>query len=290
MAVTVPVALGVTETRVPTDPNFGRDASGNPLAVPGMVERIARKGLVFARSSDGTSFTNSKYPRFVIRPQWVPVLPVSNGPDAHPGAGKPGFGGLPLTQVQGFRWTDRSGAWIEYDSFGRISSYGDRNDQRVWMQYSPVHHRLERVLDANGRTVFTLLYTGNGNFITEARDHTAPNGIRSVKYGYDGEGRLSSVTDARNNVTTFGYGSPGGGAVNPQPNTFYNIKKVTDAEGRITQVTYGSTGRMDAIIAPDQGVTNFEYGYDKLTKEFSVTVKYPQTTAGRRIETRRYDA
>ena len=304
-----PPANNVEQARVPNDPYFGRDAEGHPLPDLSTVQFIARKGVGFSRSTDGASYVSSKYPRFIVRPRSVPVLPVSAGPDAHPAAGKPGQGGIAVTQVNGFRWTDRSGAWIEYDNFGRITSYGDRNELRVWFQYGS-HGQIERVLDDNGRTVFTLLYTGgDANFIREIRDHTPIDGsIRRVQYQYDDKGRLRHVVDARNNTTSFEYGSvntssydgagsfgsSNGGSTGSASaalivNTTVKITKVIDAEGRETRIDYGVTARVTRITAPDQGVTEFEYGYDKLKKEFSTTIKYPQTASGRKIETRHYD-
>ncbi|GAB3094074.1 RHS repeat-associated core domain-containing protein [Lysobacter terrae] len=304
-----PPASNVEQARVPNDPYFGRDAEGHPLQDLSTMQFLARKGVGFSRSTDGTSYVSSKFPRFVVRPQPVPVLPVSAGPDAHPAAGKPGQGGVAVTQVSGFRWTDRTGQWIEYDNLGRISSYGDRNDLRVWFQYGS-HGQIERVLDDNGRTVFTLLYTdGSANFIREIRDHTPIDGsIRRVQYQYDDKGRLRHVVDARNNTTSFEYGAvnttsydgPGGFGASTggssgsaslafTVNTTVKITKVIDAEGRATAIDYGVTARVTRITAPDQGVTEFEYGYDKLKKEFSTTIKYPQTTSGRKIETRHYD-
>ncbi|ODU66884.1 MAG: hypothetical protein ABT16_00480 [Rhodanobacter sp. SCN 65-17] len=300
----------VERARVPSDPNFGRDAQGKPLSDLSAIQFIARKGVGFSLSTDKTSYVSSKYPRFIVRPQLVPVLPVGAGPNANPPGGKPGQGGLAVTQIHGFRWTDRSGSWIEYDNFGRISSYGDRNDVRVWFQYG-TNGQIERVLDDNGRTVFTFLYSSDGNFITEARDHTPLDGsIRRVQYHYDDLGRLRTVIDPLGHTTSFDYGSidsvsvdtsaptqvgssTGGGGdsagVTLPVDTRFKIDRITDAEGRVTSVGYGVTGRAVRIIAPDQGVTDIEYGYDKLKKEFSTTVKSPQTAAGRRIETRHYD-
>jgi RHS repeat-associated protein len=276
----------VEQTRVPNDPNFGRDADGHPLPDLSTLQFIARKGVGFSRSTDGSAYISSKYPRFIVRPQMVSVLPVSAGPDAHPPAGKPGKGGVATTQVNGFRWTDRSGQWIEYDSLGRISSYGNRNDVRVWMQYGS-HGQIERVLDDNGRTVFTFLYSGDGSFITEARDHTPLDGsIRRVQYQYDNKGRLHTVVDALGHSTTFDYGSSGdsGGEQGLPVDTTLKIKKVTDAENRVTQVVYGATGRISRIIGPDAGETELEYGYDKLKKEFNISVTHPATSAGRSRE------
>lgn len=305
-----PVDLKVQQTRVPSDPYFGRDGEGTPLPDLSTIDSIARKGVGFTRSSDGSSFVSSKHPRFVVRPLPVPTLPTSTSPDAHPASGKPGQGGVATTEVNGFRWIDRSGAWIEYDNFGRITSYGDRNDVRVWFQYGS-HGQIERVLDDNGRTVFTFLYSPDGEFITEARDHTPFDGsTRRVQYQYDDTGRLRAVVDARGNTTKFDYGhagdssdigsiEPGFGTASTVPvgtgstmlisNTTLKIKKVTDAEGRVTQIGYGVTGRMQKLVTPDGGVHEIEYGYDKLKKEFSVTLKSPETENGRKIETRRFN-
>lgn len=299
----------IQQTRIPNDPHFGRDAEGRPLADPYVAEFVARKGVGFTRSSDGTSWVSSKHPRYVVRPQSVPTLPTSGGPDAHPAAGKPGAAGLSTTLVNGFRWVDRSGSWIEYDNVGRITSYGDRNNVRVWLQYG-AHGQVERVLDDNGRTVFTLLYSnGSANFITEVRDHTPVDGsIRRIQYQYDNDGRLRRVIDARNNATSFDYGSvgstahdyngtlgtssgssSGGSASLLLVDTSKKITKVTDGEGRVTVVGYGVTARMGSIKAPDGGTTEFDYGYDKLKKEFSVTARLPKTDGGQRIETLRFD-
>lgn len=286
-----PIIHGV---RVPNDPNFGREADGRPK-LQSSIQAVARKGVGFSRSSDGTSYFSSKHPRFLVRLRQVPVLLASTGPDAHPSVGKPGQGGVATTLIEGYRWVDRSGEWIEYDNFGRISSYGDRNDVRVWFQYGR-HGQIERVLDDNGRTVFTFLYKDDGQFVTEVRDHTPLDGsLRRVQYYYTDNGYLSRVVDARGGETRFEYGRstgsmlPGGNDLPDSGNPVYSIIKVTDAEGRELKVEYGATERISKVTAPDGGKTEIEYGYDKLKKEFSTTVKYPQVEGARKIETRRYD-
>ncbi|WP_181109160.1 RHS repeat-associated core domain-containing protein [Xanthomonas arboricola] len=290
--VAAPLQPVVEGMRVPSDPTFGRDADGKPKP-KGAVEFLARKGVGFSPSSDGTSYVSSKYPRFLVRPQQVPTLPASAGADVHPLTGKPGNGGVVTSLIDGYRWIDRSGQWIEYDQYGRITSYGDRNDVRVWFQYGS-HGQIERVLDDNGRTVFTLLYKENGKFVTEVRDHTGAE-LRRVQYHYSDNGYLDRVTDARGGETRFGYGratgelQAGGGTLPPSGNSEYSINQVIDAEGRELKVEYGITKRIAKITAPDGGKTEIDYAYDKLKKEFGVTLKLPQTEGGRTIDSQRYD-
>jgi len=263
---------------------------------------VARKGVGFSLGTDRTSYTSNDHPRFVVRPQAVLRLPASTGPNAHPAQADPRTAAV---SESGFRWSDRSGQWIEYDSLGRISSYGDRNDVRVWFQHGS-HGQLERVLDDNGRTVFTLLYTGSdAEFVSEVRDHTPLDGsVRRVRYEYDDD-QLVRVIDARGNTTRFEYSGA-------------RLSKVTDAAGRATQLHYnapavarsayrigvgggggGNVGRslvsgealrgeqqrrLWKIVAPNGGETELAYNYDRLKKEFSMTVKHPETASGRRVD------
>ncbi len=277
-----------------------------------LPEFVTRKGAGFSISSDRGSYHSNDYPRFVIRPQPVLSLPPSTGPDAHPAQGDPR---LAATSGRGFRWTDRSGQWIEYDNQGRITSYGDRNDVRVWFQYGS-HGQAERVIDDNGRTVFTLLYTdGNAEFVSEVRDHTPlDGGIRRVRYEYD-DGQLVRVHDARGHVTRFEYsGAKLSKVVDaagrtttihynapPIPRSSYRVAGSGMAAGRSSGVTSRSVvsgdglrgeqqRRLAKIVAPDGGETEIEYSYDRLKKEFSMTVKHPETASGRRVEHVKVDA
>lgn len=265
---------------------------------------VTRKGVGFTLSTDKTSYNSNDHPRFVVRPQPVLKLPDSTGPNAHPAPGNPRSSAV---AEPGFRWSDRSGQWIEYDNKGRISSYGDRNDVRVWFQHGS-HGQLERVLDDNGRTVFTLLYTdSDAEYVSEVRDHTPLDGsVRRVRYEYDDD-QLVRVNDARGNTTRFEYSGA-------------KLQKVTDAAGRETALHYnappiprsayriggGSSGggggsvsratvsgdglrgeqqrRLSRIVAPDGGETGIKHDYDRLKKEFSMTLMYPETAAGRRVD------
>src|SRR5690606_2152857 len=132
--------------------------------------------------------------------------------------------------------------------------------------------------------------------------HTPLDGtIRRVRYEYSDD-QLVRVIDARGNVTRFEYSGA-------------KLSKVVDAAGRATTIHYnappvsrlayrasGSGGgsgarslvsgdglrgeqqrRASKIVAPDGGETELSYDYDKLKKEFAMTVRYPETESGRRV-------
>src|SRR5690606_21467279 len=119
--------------------------------------------------------------------------------------------------------------------------------------------------------------------------------VRRVRYEYDDD-QLARVIDARGNTTLFDYSGA-------------KLSKVTDAAGRITELHYnappiprdsyriggGSSGggsggsgsyatvsgdglrgeqqrRLSKIVAPDGGETEIKHDYDRLKKEFSMTL------------------
>jgi len=292
--VTFPMENFLRRAVIPGDLFFGTSYDGTDIPRE-QVHRVARKGIMFSRTTGTDTFVSTKYPRFVLRQQVVKALPSSTGPDAHPAAGKPGNGGIATRGIDGYRWTDRTGQWIEYDARGRITSYGDRNDVRVWFQYGS-QGQIERVLDDNGRTVFTLLYKDGGKFVTEARDHTGRNGaIRRVQYRYDKDGFMIEAIDVLGGSTRYEYVAtspePFSDLIPNTPDRIDNgIGKVIDPEGRELKVTYGITRRVTSLTAPDGGVTDIEYSYDKATKQFNTTVRYPETSSGRRVEFRKFNS
>lgn len=292
--VNLPMENFLRRAVIPGDLFFGTSYDGTNIP-PEQVHLVARKGVMFTRTAGTDTFVSTKYPRFVLRQQSVQMLPPSSGPDTHPVAGKPGKGGIATRAIDGYRWTDRTGQWIEYDARGRITSYGDRNDVRVWFQYG-TQGQVERVLDDNGRTVFTLLYKDGGKFVTEARDHTDHGGTpRRVQYRYDNDGFMTEAVDVLGGSTRYEYVptspeplSPWSGDI---PDRIDNgLGKVIDPEGRELKVTYGVTRRVSSLTAPDGGVTDIEYGYDKATKQFNTTIRYPHTPSGRRVEFRRFNS
>ncbi len=179
----------------------------------------------------------------------------------------------PTTNEKGFRWLDRTGSWIDYNTRGQVVAYGDRNNNTIWLARD-ARGILQGVVDGNGRVLFTLHYSGE--LLTEVRDYpidgvTGDLPARSVKYAYDGRNRLTQVTDARGYVVRYDY------------DIANHIVKITDQEGREEKLTYnGDT--VSTRVAPDGGVTSYQFDYDEVNKQFVSKITGPETPAGRRVE------
>ncbi len=175
--------------------------------------------------------------------------------------------------AKGFRWSDRAGDWIDYNTQGQVVAYGDRNNNAVWM-LRDASGVLRGVADDRGRLLWSLHYSGD--LLTEIRDYPA-RGIegdlpsRHVQYRYDDRNRLVEVTDVRGHTTRYDYDAGN------------HIIRVTDPEGRVEQIAY-SGDTVKQRISPDGGVTDYAFDYDDVNKQFISKVTGPDTTAGRRVE------
>lgn len=179
----------------------------------------------------------------------------------------------PETNARGFRWMDRAGEWIDYNTQGQVVAFGDRNNNVTWLQRDDTG-RVLGVVDANGRVLFSIHYTGA--LITEVKDYPIA-GLegdlpqRSVKYSYDDSNRLVEVTDVRGNVVRYGY-------------DFQNhITTITDQEGRTETLSY-LNNTVKQRIAPDGSATDYVFEYDNVNKQFTSKITGPETGAGRRTE------
>jgi len=179
----------------------------------------------------------------------------------------------PVAIAKGFRWMDKGGDWIDYNTQGQVVAYGDRNDNTVWMARDTAGI-LRGVVDANGRVMFTLHY--NGALVTEVRDYPIAGmpldlPARSVKYGYDAAFRLTSVIDVRGNTTRYGY------------DVANHLTSITDQEGRVETIAYAGNS-VAKRTAPDGGVTDYLFEFDDVNKQFTSRITGPETAAGRRVE------
>lgn len=111
-----------------------------------------------------------------------------------------------LVTASGYRWQDRTGNWIDYDQTGRMTSYGNRNNVKVSLQYDATN-RITGVLDHFDNQVLWYEYTGD--YLTAIRDSTN----RRVQYEFTtlpnsgGAIDLTRVIDANGNAWTYAYES-----------------------------------------------------------------------------------
>lgn len=200
-------------------------------------------------------------------------------------------GSLATTSQLGYRWSDRRGNWIEYDTQGRVASYGDRNNVRVWLQRDS-GGVLERIRDHFGRTVITV----SGNTYTDRPGFYGATGTaRSVTIGgghfTDLLGNTSLITYkdvAVGYSVTYDGGQEAGRTIIKESRP----TGITDPEGHVRSFGYGPTGRVSTVTHADGSVTTYVYDYTKLKKEFYLraTTKAPAgVTAPDRVEETWYD-
>ena len=81
----------------------------------------------------------------------------------------------------GFRWADRSGNWVDFDTQGQIQAYGDRNDVKVSFLYESygTGKRITGLKDHLDHQVLWYEYTGG------LRSAIRNYSNRSVEYYYN---------------------------------------------------------------------------------------------------------
>ncbi|WP_322784560.1 RHS repeat-associated core domain-containing protein [Verminephrobacter aporrectodeae] len=179
----------------------------------------------------------------------------------------------PESNAKGFRWSKRNGDWMDYDAQGQGVAFGDRNGNTIWLQRDD-HGRLLSTVDDSGHTLLSFHYTGE--LLTEVKDYPLATVVgdlpsRSIKYQYDDKNRLTQITDARGNTIQYAYDAAN------------RLIRITDQEGRTERIVYaGDTVKQR--IAPDGGVTDYEFDYDDVNKQFISKITGPETAAGRRVQ------
>ena len=163
----------------------------------------------------------------------------------------------------GFRWADRSGNWVDFDTQGQIQAYGDKNDIKVTFLYETyaTGKRLTGLKDHLDRQVLWYEYTGDQ--VTAIRDYSN----RKVEYRYTNN-QLTSVIDTNGNTWAYGY-------TGSLPTTF------TDPENRAITRTWVGNGELASIRYPDGTGTDYKYEYDSSKTLF---YKQEKTTGGKVTE------
>jgi RHS repeat-associated protein len=116
-----------------------------------------------------------------------------------------------------------------------------------------------------------LLRTFAGGRLTSALRRTAENGttIKSLTYGYDGLGRLSTITDARDGVTSISQD------LSTRSVTITTPAPGTGQAAQVTTHTFGPMGLLASTRLPDNSLTQTEYYLTGLPRKTYGSHTYP---------------
>lgn len=98
-------------------------------------------------------------------------------------------------QEAGWRWHDRLGNSIDYDTEGRILAYTNPAGIQVSFEYTASGH-LSRILDHHGQPALSIQTDTQGR-VTQVSDATPTAGSRSVQYTWSGTGAASQLTEVK---------------------------------------------------------------------------------------------
>jgi len=160
--------------------------------------------------------------------------------------------------VSGYRFEGPGGRWKNYNSDGRLLSFGDRNGTLALMMYDSTTNLLVGVQDRFTNQVLWIEHDTNG-WTTAVAD--AATGGRRVSYQYATNGLLTNAVNVLGQNTEFEYDSKG------------KITTVTRPDGRVTQIAYNSYDHVSAVTRTNGFAKTFEYGYDDYKQQYYALVK-----------------
>lgn len=157
-----------------------------------------------------------------------------------------------------------------FNSSGQVTQATDLNGYNTTFSYTSGN--LTTITDPASRT---LTFTWTGSNITKVTDSNVSGNTRTVQYGYDGSGNLTSVTDLNGGITDFAYDGSHRMTLMRMPN-FHSNGALGTAPSSCTSTPvsdavnnhYNSSGQVDC---------QWDQNGNKTTFTYSGT---PQTTAG----------
>ena len=174
-------------------------------------------------------------------------------------------------------WKDKNKNWKEYNSSGKLISYGNRNTTIGKLLYENDNSgQLIGIADRNDRQVIWYEYNNDGTiaFIYDLSG-------RSVNYAYS-NGLLTAVIDVLDNESYYEYNSDS------------KITRKIDPAGRPTIISYDDYGNVQSVVDNDGNGHFFEYDYDSAKMEQYARITYSSGRVeemwyDKNGETKRYD-
>jgi RHS repeat-associated protein len=140
---------------------------------------------------------------------------------------------------------DKHSSNYSYASNGLLTSVKDANDKTTNFSYD-LRGNVLQVKDALG-FITDYTYNGRGDKLSETRYRKKADGTMEslpTRWTYDSEGRMTTMTNALNQTTTYEYDKQG------------RQIAMTDYLGRRTESVYNEKGELITTIAPDNTPSN----------------------------------
>lgn len=175
----------------------------------------------------------------------------------------------------GYTWTDKKGNGVEYDQYGRIQSYYDKNKVYVYIERDNEGY-IKEIQDHHRNTVITYEWDSvDGDpdepvvkRLSKLTDYTG----RTVHYDWSDDNLLVGITDVLSSGWTISYSDSG------------ELEEIVDPEDRTTHYDINTKGQVISKVNSDGVGFEYELTYDEDAEEYHYT-KIDQS--GRVTETRR---
>ncbi len=159
-----------------------------------------------------------------------------------------------------------------YDSKGNLTSKTDANGSTTSYSYDGLGRLLKKAYPDNTTETFT--YDTKGNILT------ATNANIAYTFGYNTNGKVTSVTDSNSRVVSYQYNAlgnktklvyPEGSTVTYSYDTANRLKSIVNGGGKTYTFTYDTAGRRTKLSLPNG--TSANYAYDSSGRLTSLTHK-----------------
>ncbi|MDO3383999.1 RHS repeat-associated core domain-containing protein [Gilvimarinus algae] len=180
---------------------------------------------------------------------------------------------------EGYHWYDYHGNHIDYDRFGRMIAYRDKNGVQVTLNRD-VNGYIQSVADHHGNTVITYTWEADPTQVPRQNlqgasyqpqrlkrltDYTG----RFVEYEYNADSQLLALTDVLGQKWQFHYGD---NAV---------LTGITDPDERTTHYDIDFQGRVMSVIDSDGKGVYYTYNYDESKNRY---YRSEEHTSGKVVE------
>jgi RHS repeat-associated protein len=166
----------------------------------------------------------------------------------------------------GYTWTDTNGNGIEYDLYGMIIGYYDRNNIHVHISRDN-HGYIHEIKDHHENVVLTYdwepipgvdprMHISGEELIPRRLAKISDYTGRETVYNWNDKNQLTEIIDVRGSTWTLAYNDKG------------ELTQIRDPNDRATHYEINSAGRLYSRINSDGVGVNYELAYDEDKDEY----------------------